>query len=170
MFHHLAAICPSFGGKTYRRFPHRFKRMIHVVDPSTIQLIAKCMDWAKERRKKAAVKLHMCLDLQSFFPKFAIVVTAGHNDNRRARELYADIGAGEIVLFDKAYVDFEHLYDLDRRGVFCVTRARSAATSRCRSCGVMSSGSVVSVSMRCLRESFGATSKRRPSVNYRTRS
>ena len=128
---HLTTICPSFGSKTYKGFPRRFKRIIHAVDSSTIQLIAHCMDWAKHRRRKAAAKLHMRLDLQSFLPKFAIIDTAKHNDNRRARELCADIGAGEIVLFDKAYVDFEHLLDLDARGVFWVTRAKDNLQYRC---------------------------------------
>ncbi len=128
---HLTTISPSFGGKTYKGFPRRFKRVIHAVDSSTIQLVANCMDWAKHRRKKAAAKLHMRLDLQSFLPKFAIVDTAKHNDNKRARELCADIGDGEIVLFDKAYVDFEHLYDLDARGVFWVTRAKDNLRYRC---------------------------------------
>jgi len=128
---HLTTICPSFGSKTYKGFPRRFKRIIHALDSSTIQLIAHCMDWAKHRRRKAAARLHMRLDLQSFLPKFAIIDTAKHNDNRRARELCADIGAGEIVLFDKAYVDFEHLFDLDARGVFWVTRAKDNLQYRC---------------------------------------
>jgi len=131
MLDHLRDIRPSFGGRTYKGFPRRFTRVIHAVDSSTIQLVANCMDWAKHRRKKAAAKLHMRLDLQSFLPKFAIVDTAKHNDNKRARELCADIGAGEIVLFDKAYVDFEHLYDLDSRGVFWVTRAKDNLRYRC---------------------------------------
>jgi len=128
---HLKAICPSFGGKTYQGFPRRFKRVIHVVDSTTIQLVASCMDWAKHRRKKAAAKLHMRLDLQSFLPRFAIVDTAKHNDNKRAREMCADIGAGEIVLFDKAYVDFEHLFALDGRGASWVTRAKDNLRYRC---------------------------------------
>ena len=36
----------------------------------------------------------------------------------------AGVQAGEIVIFDKAYVDFGHLWDLERRGVFWVTRAK----------------------------------------------
>lgn len=127
----LRTVTPSFGGKTYRGFPRRFKRTIHVVDSSTIQLVANCMDWARHRRKKAAAKLHMRLDLQSFLPKFAIVETVGHNDNKRARALCAAIAAGEIVLFDKAYVDFEHLSELDARGVFWVTRAKDNMRWRC---------------------------------------
>jgi hypothetical protein len=128
---HLKTLSPSFGGKTYGGFPRRFKRTIHVVDSSTIQLVADCIDWAKHRRKKAAAKLHLRLDLQSFLPSFAIVDTAKHNDNKRAREMCADIGAGEIALFDKAYVDFLHLHDLDARGAFWVTRAKDNLQSRC---------------------------------------
>jgi len=82
---HLKTICPSFGGRTYKGLPRRFKRVIHAVDSSTIQLVANCMDWAKHRRQKAAAKLHMRLDLQSFLPKFAIVDTAKHNDARTSR-------------------------------------------------------------------------------------
>lgn len=128
---HLTTLQPSFGGQTYRGFPRRFKRTIHVVDSSTIQLVAHCIDWARHRRKKAAAKLHLRLDLQSFLPTFAIIGTAKHNDNKRARELCADIGAGEIALFDKAYVDFEHLNDLDERGAFWVTRAKDNLQYRC---------------------------------------
>jgi len=42
----------------------------------------------------------------------------------RAREVCANIAPGEIVVFDKAYVDFEHLTDLAKRGVWWVTRAK----------------------------------------------
>jgi hypothetical protein len=34
-------------------------------------------------------------------------------DAKRARELCAGIKEGEIVIFDKAYVDFDHLWDLE---------------------------------------------------------
>ena len=122
---HLGTISPQFlCGKAGKRFARRFKRTIHVVDSSTIPLIASCLDWARHRRRKAAAKLHLRLDLQSFLPRFAIVDTAKHNDNKRARELCAGIKAGEIVLFDKAYVDFDHLADLSMREVFWVTRAK----------------------------------------------
>jgi hypothetical protein len=121
---HLQKVSPGFGGRSYQGLPRRFKRSIAVVDSTTIALVANCMDWAKHRRRKAAAKVHMRLDLGSFLPGFAIVDTAKHNDAKRARELCAGLRDGEIVLFDKAYVDFEHLCDLDQRGVFWVTRAK----------------------------------------------
>jgi hypothetical protein len=121
---HLHQISPGFGGARYQGMPRRFKRAIHVVDSTTIQLIANCMDWARHRRKKAAAKVHLRLDLQSFLPRFAIVDTAKDSDSKRAWEVCAGIDKGEIVVFDKAYVDYEHLDELSRRGVFWVTRAK----------------------------------------------
>jgi len=102
----------------------RFKVPIHVVDTTVMELVANCMDWAKHRRRKAAAKTHMRLNLQSLLPSFVIIDTAGEHDNKRARELCAGVRGGEIVLFDKGYVDFSHLRDMDERGVFWVTRAK----------------------------------------------
>ena len=125
VFEHLGQLSPRFvSGQAGKRFARKFNRTVHLVDSTTIPLIASCLDWAKHRRRKAAAKCHLRLDLQSFLPRFAIVDTARHNDNRRARELCAGIKAGEIAIFDKAYVDFDHLADLSRREVFWVTRAK----------------------------------------------
>ncbi|MBK8090869.1 MAG: transposase [Verrucomicrobiaceae bacterium] len=62
--------------------------------------------------------------MNSFLLTFAIVGSAGEHDNKRARELCAGLLEGEVVVFDKAYVDFAHLHDLDLRGVQWVTRAK----------------------------------------------
>ena len=121
---HLQTLQPAFGGHRTPRFAFRFKRLIHVVDSTTIQLMARSLDWAKHRRRKAAAKCHVRLNLQSFLPRCAIVDTAAEHDSVRARELCAHVQAGEIVIFDKAYVDFAHLADLSQRGVFWVTRAK----------------------------------------------
>jgi hypothetical protein len=125
VFEHLGNLSPRFvSGKAGKRFARKFKRTIHLVDSTTIALIASCMDWARHRRRKAAAKCHLRLDLQSFLPRFALVDTARHHDAKRAREVCAGIKAGEIVIFDKAYVDFAHLADLCMRLVFWVTRAK----------------------------------------------
>src|SRR5207244_4033951 len=42
----------------------------------------------------------------------------------------AGLSAGEIVIFDKAYVDFSHLWSLATRGVFFVTRAKDNLACR----------------------------------------
>ena len=49
---------PDFitSGCHYPGLPWRFKRAIHIVDTTTIKLIAKCLDRAKHREQKAAAK------------------------------------------------------------------------------------------------------------------
>ena len=122
---HLQYINPSFAaGKKGKGLLRRFKVRIHAVDSTVIQLFANSMDWAKHRRRKAAAKMHLRLDLHSFLPTFAIVDTAAHHDNKRAPEVCAGLKAGEIVVFDKAYVDFAHLARLDEREVNWVSRAK----------------------------------------------
>jgi len=122
---HLQELSPGFGtGRQGSRLASRFRAAIHVIDATTIHLIAACLDWAKHRRRKAAAKCHLRLDMRSQLPRFAVIDTARENDAKRAREVCAGIAAGEIALFDRAYVDFGHLYELTERGVFWVTRAK----------------------------------------------
>ena len=68
--------------------------------------------------------MHLDLDLKSFLPNFAIVNRAKDSDPKIACEVCAPIRAGEIVVFDKAYVDFDHLYHLHQRGVTWITRTK----------------------------------------------
>ena len=55
-------------GRKYCAFPRRFRKSISVADSTTIKLIANCIDWEKHRRRKAAAKMHLRLDLASFLP------------------------------------------------------------------------------------------------------
>lgn len=124
VLNHLGGLSPEFIRGKARGRAHRFKVPINIVDTTVIELVANSMDWAKHRRRKAAAKTHLRLNLQSLLPQCVIVDTAREHDNRRARELCASVHAGEIVIFDKGYLDFAHLLDLDRRGVHWVTRAK----------------------------------------------
>jgi hypothetical protein len=121
---HLKTQSPGFATGQRRGPAFRFKVPIHVIDTTVMELVANCMDWAKHRRRKAAAKTHLRLNLQSLLPEFVIVDTAAEHDNKRAREVCAGLRSGEIALFDKGFLDFEHLRDLDQRGVFWVSRAK----------------------------------------------
>jgi hypothetical protein len=120
----VAQLSPAFVQGKARGRAYRFKTPIHIVDTTVIELVANAMDWAKHRRRKAAAKTHMRLSLQSLLPQCVIIDTAREHDNLRARELCAGIKQGEIVIFDKGYIDFDHLLDLDQRGVNWVTRGK----------------------------------------------
>lgn len=127
---HLQQLKPGFAEGRRFHLARRFKRAIHVVDSTTIQLVASCLDWAKHRRRKAAAKLHLRLDLNSFLPRFVVLGGAKEPDSQRMTQMCAGIAAGEIVIFDKGYNVFTHLWALDQRGVFWVSRARDNFTYR----------------------------------------
>lgn len=125
MLTHLQSQFPHFGPSgSYSKLPRRFKKAIYSIDSTTITLVANCMDWAKHRRRKAAAKLHLRLNLQTFLPSFAVIEEGAHHDSSRMMALCAGLQPGEIAVFDKAYVHFEHLFSLTKLGVFWVTRAK----------------------------------------------
>lgn len=121
---HLQRQWPSFARGTRPRYAWRFKVPIYLVDSTVIGLVATNMGWAKHRRRKAAAKCHMRLSLRSMLPQCAVIKTAAEHDNQRARELCAALQDGEIVIFDKAYLSFDHLWELQCRGVQFVSRAK----------------------------------------------
>jgi hypothetical protein len=57
-------------------------------------------------------------------PHYAVVDTAKEADAKRAWQVCAWLRKGEIVVFDRAYLADDHLYDLTGHGIFWVTRAR----------------------------------------------
>lgn len=131
MLDYFQSVRRDFGGGSFRKLPRRFKTTVYAIDSTTIRLFANCMDWAKHRRRKAAAKLHLCLNLQCFLPAFAVVDSAQGHDNTKARTLCAGIQPGEIVVFDMAYIDYEHLFELTVRDVFWVSRVKSSMKLRC---------------------------------------
>jgi hypothetical protein len=84
------------------------------------------------RNKPTPGKFSLLRQICNFIPPHLVsklaratgVDTAAEHETQRAHELCANIHAGEIVIFDKAHVDFAHLADLAAREVFWVTRAK----------------------------------------------
>ena len=113
------------GGRSYFRLPRHFKRAIRAIDSTTIELIAKCMDWSNLRKHKAAAKVHVALDLISFIPIRIVTDSANHHDGSYMSELCGNMKPGDIAVMDRAYVDYVQLYTLTEKGVFWVTRSKS---------------------------------------------
>ena len=86
-------ISPDFRiqDRRYRALPRRFKRMIHVVDSTTIPLIANGLPWTKHYRREAAAKMHLHLDLRSFLENFILVKTAGAHDSAAKDNMMYDV-------------------------------------------------------------------------------
>lgn len=116
---------PKFGyTHGYCGIPRKFKRTINAIDSTTIKLFASCLSWAKHRRRKAGAKCHVSLNLQTFLPNLIIIREAKSHDSKFARELCANMKDGEIAIWDKAYNEFSHLFELNNRGIFWVNRGK----------------------------------------------
>jgi DDE family transposase/uncharacterized protein DUF4372 len=117
VFHQLLAQCQNeASGK--KKF--RFKNKLVSMDPTSIDLCAEIYDWAKYKRTKGAVKLHLVLDNEGYLPCFAVITDGKSSDVTVGRSLRFE--PGTIVAMDKGYVDFKWWKQLTEDGVYFVTR------------------------------------------------
>lgn len=111
------AVAPSKSG-------FRFHGQVFALDSTTIELCLALSPWAVFRRSKGAVKLHTAIDIAGNLPQFAVITDGKHHDLRTARENIS-FEPGATVLFDRAYIDYAWLNDLDKGGVWFVTRMKT---------------------------------------------
>jgi hypothetical protein len=101
---------------------------VYALDSSTIDLCLSLFDWAPFRSTKAAIKLHMLLDLRGAIPAF-IHISDGKLHDVNVLDLRA-FEAGAFYVMDRGYLDFARLYALHQAGAFFVTRAKSPMDAR----------------------------------------
>jgi hypothetical protein len=106
-----------------KRRAFRFKNPLVSLDSSTIELCLSMYDWAKFRRAKGAVKLHLQLDHQGYLPSWALVTDGKTHDVKVAQMLR--FSPGTIVAMDRGYVDYKLFGRWSSEGVFFVTRTKS---------------------------------------------
>ena len=102
--------------------PFRFKNKLYSLDATVIDLCVTMFDWARFRRTKGAIKLHLLLDHDGHLPCFALMTEGRVHEINVARTL--NLPSGSIVAVDRGYVDFQWLGALDDREVSFVTRAK----------------------------------------------
>jgi hypothetical protein len=103
----------------------RFKNKLVSVDSSTIDLCLSMYDWAKFRRRKGAVKLHLVLDHDGYLPSFAVITDGKVSDVRVAHTLRFD--PGTIVVDDRGYNDYALFGKWTAQEIFFVTRMKDNA-------------------------------------------
>jgi len=103
----------------------RFKNKLISMDSSTIDLCLEMFDWAKFRRTKGAIKLHLLLDHDGYLPCFAIITEGKVSDVKVARQFHFD--PGTIVVDDRGYNDYALFGRWTAEGVYFVTRMKENA-------------------------------------------
>ena len=87
-----------------------------------IDLSATMYDWARFRRTKGGVKLHLLLDHDGYLPQYAVIEPASKAEIQVARKLVLE--PGTILVFDRGYTDYKWFASLTAQGVYFVTRQR----------------------------------------------
>jgi len=112
----------SSGHFAKSRYKFRFKNKLFSLDSTTISLCLSLFPWAKFRRVKGGVKLHVLLDHDDYMPSFADITSAKVNDQIALKNLR--LNPGSIIVADAAYNDFAVYSAWTEQGVYFVTRMR----------------------------------------------
>ncbi len=103
----------------------RFKNKLVSLDSTVIDLCLSMYDWAKFRRTKGAVKLHLVLDHDGYLPCFGIITEGKVHDVKVAQQMH--FAPGTIIVDDRAYNDYRLFAKCTDDGVYFVTRMKDNA-------------------------------------------
>ncbi len=95
----------------------RFKGDVLALDSTTIELCLALSPWAQFHHGKGAMKLHTALDLAGDLPQFT-VMTHGRVHDVTAAKRSIHFSPGTTVVFDKAYMDYAYLNNLNENEIF----------------------------------------------------
>ena len=104
-------------------FGLELKETVYALDSSTIDLCLSVFPWARFRKTKAAVKLHTLLDLRGDIPTFIWITDGKVHDVNVLDHLVPEPGA--IYVMDRAYLDFQRLYQMHQCSAVFVTRSKT---------------------------------------------
>lgn len=116
-----ATVAAKVVGK--RKF--RFKNKLVSLDATVIDLCLSLYDWAKFRRTKGAVKLHLVLDHDGYLPCFGVITDGSVHEVKVAHQL--TFAPGTIVVDDRGYNDYRLFAQWTQAQVFFVTRLKDNA-------------------------------------------
>jgi len=100
----------------------RFKNKLVSIDSTVIDLCLSMYDWAKFRRTKGAVKLHLVLDHDGYLPCFGIITDGKVADVKAAHQMH--FAPDTIVVDDRGYNDYRLFAKWTDAGVYFVTRMK----------------------------------------------
>ena len=100
----------------------RFKNKLLTLDATTISLCLSMFPWAKFRRTKGAVKLHLLLDHDGYLPTYAYIENANKHDVTIARKV--PLSPGSIIAMDRGYNDYKLYAEWTENEIYFVTRLK----------------------------------------------
>lgn len=120
VFYQMLERCQQETMPKKRKF--RFSNKLFSLDATSIEMALSVFDWAKYRRAKGAVKIHLLLDHDGYLPTYARLTAGKTHEINIAHEL--KLVPGSIVAMDRGYLDFKLLEKWDHDGIYFVTRTK----------------------------------------------
>ena len=103
----------------------RFKNRLLSIDSTHVSLCSEMFSWAKYSRQKGAVKLHFTLDHAGYLPAAMVITTGKYSELSIARRQGYE--PGTILVMDRGFVHFRWFNELNRSGIWFVTRIKKHA-------------------------------------------
>jgi putative transposase len=103
----------------------KFKNQLYSLDASTIDLCLSMFSWAKFRKNKGAVKLHVGLNHSGYLPEFIVKTDGKVADITAGRCI--NFPKGSIVVCDRGYNDYAWFNLLTGNGIIFVTQLKRNA-------------------------------------------
>jgi IS4 transposase len=100
----------------------KLKGGIYALDSTVVDLCLDVFWWAKFRTTKAAVKINTLLDLKTSIPEFILISDGAVHDVNTLD--YISLPSGSYLVMDKAYIDFNRLWKLNKDRINFVVRAK----------------------------------------------
>jgi hypothetical protein len=122
LFYQTLDICKLAGTGKHR---FKFKNKLLSLDSSTISLCLSLFPWAKFRRTKGAVKLHLLLDHDGYLPSYVYISSGKKHDVTIARKV--PLSPYSIVTMDRGYNDYSLFAHWTQNHIFFVTRLKDNA-------------------------------------------
>jgi hypothetical protein len=122
LFYETLKTCKMSAPKNHK---FRFKNKLLSLDSTTIALCLTLFPWAEFRRTKGAVKLHLLLDHDGYFPTYAYISNGKKHDVTIARKI--SLPPGSIVAMDRGYNDYKLFASWTENGIYFVTRMKDNA-------------------------------------------
>ena len=108
--------------------PKCMKRL-QIIDSTTITLFSNLLfkgigRHPKTRKKKGGIKVHTVIHANEGVPSDIKFTSAATNDSFMLKP--SDLNNGDIMAMDRAYIDYEKLEEMTRRGVIYVTKMKKS--------------------------------------------
>lgn len=122
LFYQTLTVCRQAAPRHHK---FRFKNKLLTLDSSTISLCLSLFPWAKFRRTKGAIKLHLLLDHDGYLPTFAYISNGKKHDVTVARKV--SLAPHSIIVVDRGYNDYKLFAYWHENNIYFVTRLKANA-------------------------------------------